>query len=93
MTPRELLIATRTYIDSQVEKAEKPYADKYDLLSFASALEKAVDAKPGELDLIEETRRLVWRTAESYQAGTYDVFTPAEARTLIDLTLAQLPLE
>ncbi len=90
MTQRALLAATRTYIEAQIERAKKPYQDPYTLLSFASSLEKAIDAKPGQSDLVEQTRRLVWKTVLSYEMGTYDVFTPEEAKTLIGLTLASV---
>ena len=90
VTPRALLIATRAYIEKENEKAKK-LRESYALLSFAYCLEQAIDAKPGESELTERMRRLVWKTAESCALGRYDVFTPEEAFTLIELTLATLP--
>lgn len=96
MTPRDVLAMMRTWIEAEIKKAEKPFADPFQLTSLSYCAVRVCHSKDDwhKHDIVlppeaEETLRMLRETAAiEGQVGTYDVVAPYSAIFLINRTLA-----
>lgn len=84
MNPKEVLLKMRGWIEAEIEKAKKPFADPFVLTSLAYCAEKVAGAAE-----VQETLLLLRSVAAAErQHGIYDVATPYGAMFLINRALA-----
>ena len=91
MDTREVLEKTRAWIHAEIAKAERPYADKFDLTSLAFCVHKGAGPdcfEAGEVT-IAALQAIVSAQNTPPESKRYDVFTPDEVLGLIKAALEQ----
>jgi len=86
MNMREALLAVYAYVEAEIEKAKKPYADKFDLTSLSFCVSKALPNHPKEAEeALAEIRKL---TAAQHWPRS-DVMAPWEILSIVGQTLSR----
>ena len=82
MDPAEILARTRAWIEAEIEKAKRPYADKFDLTSLSLCVHKAAGAE--QFQAAERTLTVLRDVTLSKRLLRHDVVSAKEALAIID---------